>query len=162
MPQNKMPWGLEGWSCGVCHSHKGKGACKFFAGKEALGCKFSPPEGGFLIFTTIGEQWKTAGAGTPKIARRLQEAGFCPLKKGRVFLRNPLIERWWLRRESNPRHEDFQSSALPTELLSPNETRLVTGGRKSLIPSFSASLFLVSRHKLRDFMKNHGATSPCL
>ena len=23
---------------------------------------------------------------------------------------------WWLGRESNPRHEDFQSSALPTEL----------------------------------------------
>lgn len=26
------------------------------------------------------------------------------------------LEEWWLRRESNPRHEDFQSSALPTEL----------------------------------------------
>jgi hypothetical protein len=26
------------------------------------------------------------------------------------------IRDWWLGRESNPRHEDFQSSALPTEL----------------------------------------------
>jgi hypothetical protein len=31
---------------------------------------------------------------------------------------------WWLGRESNPRHEDFQSSALPTELPSlPEETK---------------------------------------
>ena len=30
---------------------------------------------------------------------------------------NPLIY-WWLRSESNQRHEDFQSSALPTELQS--------------------------------------------
>ena len=27
-----------------------------------------------------------------------------------------LTLRWWSERESNPRHEDFQSSALPTEL----------------------------------------------
>ena len=27
-----------------------------------------------------------------------------------------LALRWWSERESNPRHEDFQSSALPTEL----------------------------------------------
>ena len=27
-----------------------------------------------------------------------------------------LIKEWWPERESNPRHEDFQSSALPTEL----------------------------------------------
>ena len=26
------------------------------------------------------------------------------------------IKKWWLQRESNQRHEDFQSSALPTEL----------------------------------------------
>ena len=26
------------------------------------------------------------------------------------------LSEWWLGRESNPRHEDFQSSALPTEL----------------------------------------------
>ena len=28
------------------------------------------------------------------------------------------IKIWWLQRESNQRHEDFQSSALPTELQS--------------------------------------------
>ena len=27
-----------------------------------------------------------------------------------------LLEKWWPERGSNPRHEDFQSSALPTEL----------------------------------------------
>ena len=32
--------------------------------------------------------------------------------------------RWWLERESNPRHEDFQSSALPTELSSRVALRL--------------------------------------
>ncbi len=28
------------------------------------------------------------------------------------------IDKWWLRTESNRRHMDFQSIALPTELLS--------------------------------------------
>ena len=34
------------------------------------------------------------------------------LKKGLYAL----LEKWWPERGSNPRHEDFQSSALPTEL----------------------------------------------
>ncbi len=29
-----------------------------------------------------------------------------------------IFVKWWLRTESNRRHEDFQSSALPTELQS--------------------------------------------
>ena len=29
---------------------------------------------------------------------------------------NGLFEKWWFRPELNQRHEDFQSSALPTEL----------------------------------------------
>ena len=33
-----------------------------------------------------------------------------------LILRKSLIIMNWLGRESNPRHEDFQSSALPTEL----------------------------------------------
>ncbi len=31
--------------------------------------------------------------------------------------------KWWLGPESNRGHEDFQSSALPTELPSPEKTR---------------------------------------
>ena len=29
-----------------------------------------------------------------------------------------MVDKWWLRTESNRRHKDFQSFALPTELLS--------------------------------------------
>ena len=39
--------------------------------------------------------------------------------------RKLLIIRDWLGRESNPRHEDFQSSALPTELPSRKMTTLL-------------------------------------
>jgi hypothetical protein len=31
---------------------------------------------------------------------------------------NQIKSKWWLRTESNRRHKDFQSFALPTELLS--------------------------------------------
>lgn len=37
-------------------------------------------------------------------------------QKGELFIQRSL--RWWLEAESNHRHEDFQSSALPTELSS--------------------------------------------
>ena len=33
-----------------------------------------------------------------------------------IFKRSLIIKKWWFRAESNHRHEDFQSSALPTEL----------------------------------------------
>lgn len=36
-------------------------------------------------------------------------------------LQGILIKRWWPERELNPRHEDFQSSALPTELSGQND-----------------------------------------
>ena len=45
-----------------------------------------------------------------------------------------LIFKWWLQRESNQRHEDFQSSALPTELWSQNKWRF----RRELNPRSSA------------------------
>ena len=35
-----------------------------------------------------------------------------------TILAKSLRKTWWLRAESNHRHKDFQSSALPTELLS--------------------------------------------
>ena len=38
--------------------------------------------------------------------------------------RKSLIIKDWLGRESNPRHEDFQSSALPTELPSRGQARI--------------------------------------
>ena len=45
-----------------------------------------------------------------------------------------LFLKWWLQRESNQRHEDFQSSALPTELWSQNKWRF----RRELNPRSSA------------------------
>ena len=36
-------------------------------------------------------------------------------RKKRILIQN-LNKKWWFRAESNHRHEDFQSSALPTEL----------------------------------------------
>ena len=40
----------------------------------------------------------------------------------RISLR---IFKWWLQRELNQRHKDFQSSALPTELWSQKKWRFV-------------------------------------
>jgi hypothetical protein len=40
-----------------------------------------------------------------------------PKSSQRIYLKGSAsFKEWWLGRESNPRHEDFQSSALPTEL----------------------------------------------
>ena len=40
-----------------------------------------------------------------------------PKSSQRLYLKGSAsFKEWWLGRESNPRHEDFQSSALPTEL----------------------------------------------
>jgi hypothetical protein len=46
------------------------------------------------------------------------------LSKGIISLAGD-IGRRWLERESNPRHEDFQSSALPTEL--PSRRKIPVG-----------------------------------
>ena len=40
--------------------------------------------------------------------------------KAEVLPLNYTRKEWWLRTESNRRHKDFQSFALPTELLSHN------------------------------------------
>jgi hypothetical protein len=38
--------------------------------------------------------------------------------------------KWWPGRELNPRHADFQSAALPTELPGQCEPRIKQGGRQ--------------------------------
>ena len=49
--------------------------------------------------------------------RFLSETGFLANHPLILYLSHSRdILEWWLGRESNPRHEDFQSSALPTEL----------------------------------------------
>ena len=48
-------------------------------------------------------------------------------------LRKSLIIKDWLGRESNPRHEDFQSSALPTELPSRGPSRILPAGHRASI-----------------------------
>ncbi len=40
----------------------------------------------------------------------------CNYKKKTIYTRPSLNTNWWLQRESNQRHRDFQSLALPTEL----------------------------------------------
>jgi hypothetical protein len=47
----------------------------------------------------------------------LQSAAFSHFATPPILLRD-IGEIWWLRTESNRRHMDFQSIALPTELLS--------------------------------------------
>src|SRR5699024_7171959 len=37
-----------------------------------------------------------------------------------LYQKNRVLFKWWLKPESNRRHKDFQSFALPTELLSLN------------------------------------------
>ena len=41
----------------------------------------------------------------------------------RLFAHKIILSRWWLQLESNQRHQDFQSCALPTELWSQNKWR---------------------------------------
>ena len=50
-------------------------------------------------------------------------------KKGSSQQRRP-FENWWLGTESNRRHADFQSAALPTELPSPNSSLSVPKDRR--------------------------------
>jgi competence protein ComEC len=51
-----------------------------------------------------------------------------------------LREKWWLETESNRRHEDFQSSALPTELSSPTAKGAIDRGKRFFRKGFSAAL----------------------
>ena len=63
-----------------------------------------------------------------------------PLVSGRLIQRKCLqikFLKWWLGTESNRRHEDFQSSALPTELPShiSGTAKAVRAGREPINPS---------------------------
>ena len=55
------------------------------------------------------------GIRTPDLLVRSQTLYPAELRAHDPFNRSN-IKNWWLQRESNQRHEDFQSSALPTEL----------------------------------------------
>lgn len=41
------------------------------------------------------------------------------------FKKRKDLKKWWPRAESNCRHIDFQSTALPTELQGQNEARII-------------------------------------
>src|SRR5688572_8820388 len=49
--------------------------------------------------------------------------------KTRAHVEIQRIRKWWLEPESNRRHEDFQSSALPTELSSRTSKPRIQGKR---------------------------------
>jgi hypothetical protein len=53
---------------------------------------------------------------------------FASNMKARRFITEVSPSKWWLGRELNPRHEDFQSSALPTEL--PSRGARITRNRE--------------------------------
>ena len=78
--------------------------------------------------------------------------GFEPLTfwfvaKHSIQLSYERSKRWWLRAESNHRHEDFQSSALPTELRSQKKMAVST--------RFELAIFCVTGRR-----DNHYTTRP--
>ena len=75
----------------------------------------------------MGEGWKEKhciGGGQrgiwtlePRLrAAPLAGVWFQPLTHLSTFMKNFIKKKWWLEAESNCRHADFQSAALPTEL----------------------------------------------
>lgn len=64
----------------------------------------------------------------------------------RWYLINYLMVRWWPERELNPRHKDFQSSALPTEL----------SGQKSVLNLILLGLVNVCLHVKLSFTTKSG------
>ena len=54
----------------------------------------------------------TSNAFQKIFAKKIHKPGGC----GHFFISLPQKEEWWLGTESNRRHADFQSAALPTEL----------------------------------------------
>ena len=62
------------------------------------------------------ENGALGGIRTPDLLVRSQTLYPAELRAHDILKQHALILKWWLQRESNQRHEDFQSSALPTEL----------------------------------------------
>ncbi len=56
--------------------------------------------------------------GTDSNRRTRRERIYSPPRLATSLPHHNLYLKWWLRTESNRRHKDFQSFALPTELLS--------------------------------------------
>ena len=68
---------------------------------------------------------------------------YCKIK---TLIYKEYFVQWWLQRESNQRHEDFQSSALPTELRNLKKMAVPTG--------FEPAIFCVTGR--RDRPLHHG------
>ena len=68
--------------------------------------------------------------------------------------------KWWPEAESNRRHADFQSAALPTELSGPREGRIKAATEASVKPIASlASSFLSLRVQLLAYLLLFCSTS---
>src|SRR5690606_24379422 len=73
-------------------------------------------------------------------------------RKRACIAADPCPVKWWPGRESNPRHGDFQSPALPTEL--PGHPRCgLTAARGGMITGLSGS----DKHSVRRMLKSLSA-----
>jgi hypothetical protein len=73
---------------------------------------FLPPPGGWLSMDVTKQQCSKNTVKTRAFRRFVEVCGRCWMMK------------WWPGRELNPRHADFQSAALPTELPGRAEPRI--------------------------------------
>ena len=88
----------------------------------------------------------------------LLEARLVKKQQARRWSAGLLELRWWSERESNPRHEDFQSSALPTEL---SDRGCLNNSLLNIPKSFAGSRekFLFLKLRLRRRSRAHGASA---